>query len=80
MYQKSFEKVKGWIISSPVMFLFDYKRRHWITADASCYTLGAVLLQDQGDGVWKPVAFSLRRLTEAERRYGQIEKEVLVIT
>lgn len=80
VHQRSFERVKGLITSSPVLALFDYSRRHRVTADASCHTLGASLLQEQGEGGWKPVAFASRRLTEAERRYGQIEKEALAIT
>ena len=49
-----------------------------ITADASAYGLGAVLLQRQ-DEVWKPVAYSSKSMTETERRYSQIEKEALAL-
>ena len=49
-----------------------------ISTDASSYSLGAVLLQEE-QGSWKPVAFASKALTETEQRYAQIEKEALAI-
>ena len=49
-----------------------------ISADASSFGLGAViLLQKSASGQWRPVAFASRSMTNAERRYAQIEKEAL---
>lgn len=50
-----------------------------LSADASSYGLGAVLLQ-KVDSDWKPVAFASRSMTDTERRYAQVEKEALAIT
>ena len=60
----------------PVLALFDPNIETIISADASLYGLGAVLL----DGALKLVAFILRALTPTESRYSQLENEALAFT
>ena len=64
--------------ASPVQ-LYDPNIPQKISADASSYGLGAVLLQKDG-GVWSPVAYASRSLTDTEQCYAQLEKEALTLT
>ena len=59
-----------------ILGLYDPTAETRISADASSYGLGAVILQ-KTKGWWRPIAFASRALTETERRYAQIEKEAL---
>lgn len=51
-----------------------------MSADASSFRLGAVLLQEQPTGQRRAVAFASRSLTSTEQRYSQTEKEALAVT
>ena len=50
-----------------------------MSCDASTVGIGAVLQQPDDTGVYHPVAYVSRKLTDAERRYPQIKREALAI-
>ena len=76
---KAFDQVKEELSKPTTLALYDLAAPTKISADASAYGLGAVLLQ-KTDGLWRPVAFASRSMSETERRYAQIEKEALAAT
>ena len=68
------------LVASPILALFDLNLETTLSADASSYGLGAVLLQKQVTGQLQPVAYISRSMTPTERRYAQIEREALAFT
>ena len=51
-----------------------------MSADASSFGVGSVMIQRQLSGEMLPVAYASRLMTDTERRYAQIEKEALATT
>ena len=76
---EAFAKVKSELTKPTVLALFDVNPDLKLSADASSYGLGAVLLQNNNSS-WQPVAFASRVMSDTERRYAQVEKEALAIT
>ena len=74
---KAFEALKKSLSREPVLACFRLEAPTFVVTDASPVGLGLILLQDQGTGQRKPVAYISRSLTPTERRYSQIEREAL---
>ena len=58
--ERAFREIKEEISRSPVLAFFDPGQETTVSADASLYGLGAVLLQKQASGERKPVAYASR--------------------
>lgn len=74
--QTTFQEIKKLLTTLPTLAYYDVNKCTVVFADASSYGLSGVLLQLHG-GEWRPVAYFSRRLSDAETRYAQIEKECL---
>lgn len=71
--ERAFLLVKEELAKPTLLALYDPRANTKISADASSFGPGAVLLQQHGSE-WKPVAYASRAISETERRYAQIEK------
>ena len=70
----AFQQIKDMIVDSPVLSFYDPTKELTLENDASEYGLGSALIQEG-----RPIAFSSRSLSSAERNYASIEKEMLAI-
>lgn len=66
--------MKNLLENAPTLKFFDVQKPVTLSVDASSEGIGAVILQDK-----KPVAYGSRALTDAQKNYAQIEKELLAI-
>ncbi|CEG85007.1 hypothetical protein RMATCC62417_18745 [Rhizopus microsporus] len=77
--QRSFDLIKKKITTAPVLMTPDMEKSFRIECDASDFAIGAVLMQEESAGVWKPLAFESKKLSQAERNYPAQERELLSI-
>ena len=77
--QKAFEELKKKFMTELVLVMPDLDREMRVEADASDFAIGGVLLMKCEDKKWRPVAYILKLLNEAERNYEIHNKEILAI-
>jgi len=76
--EQAFSLIKEELVKPTVLALYDPEATTKVSADASSFGLGAILLQQHGSE-WKPVACASKAMNETER-HAQIEKEALAVT
>ncbi|GJP30150.1 hypothetical protein CLOM_g22621 [Closterium sp. NIES-68] len=76
--QTAFDELRNFLTSPPVLRIADPSRPFEVLTDASDFAIGAILLQDFGDGL-QPIAYESRKLQAAERNYPVHDKEMLAI-
>lgn len=76
--EASFQRIKEELCQTPGLSMFDLHKEIYISCDASSYGLGAVLYHMK-EGYISPICYASRTLSNAEKRYAQIEKEALAI-
>lgn len=76
---RAFQEVKEILKTAPVLVHYNPELEVSLTVDASAVGIGAILTHKLPSGEEKPIAFASRTLSEAEKKYSQIEKEGLAI-
>ena len=78
---EAFARIKEKLTTPSILAWYDPTADTKVSADASSFGLGAVILQrTESDSPWRPVAFVSCMMTDTEVRYAQIEKEALALT
>uniref|UniRef100_A0A0E9WSF6 Reverse transcriptase/retrotransposon-derived protein RNase H-like domain-containing protein n=1 Tax=Anguilla anguilla TaxID=7936 RepID=A0A0E9WSF6_ANGAN len=73
--QNAFEAVKLLLCSAPVLAAPDFALPFKLVVDARALGAGAVLLQEDIDGIDHPVSFFSRKFNKHQLNYSTIEKE-----
>lgn len=74
LQQQSFEHLKKLVSKAPVLKYYDVNKDVTLSVNASSEGQGAVIMQEA-----QPVAYDSRSLTDTQKRYAQIKKELLAI-
>ena len=76
--ESAFHTLKAGLGQEPLLIFPDYTQEFVLSTDASSYGLGAVLQQER-DGLLRPIAFASKLMTKCERNYSVTEKEALAL-
>ena len=67
--QKAFDDLKTAFTTAPILRLWNPELPTKVEVDASGFATGGVILQQQEDEHWRPVAFQSSSMNDAERNY-----------
>ena len=74
-HEDAFSKLKSALCEGALRRMPDMNRRFIVKTDASGEGVGAILMQEDDDGVRYVVEYASKRFSEVERRYPVIEQE-----
>ena len=77
--QRSFEGIKKSLMESPVLAIADSDKPFHVVCDASDFAIGCALMQWDGNGAERVIAYQSRQLQAAERNYPVHDKELLAM-
>ena len=78
-HQESFETLKMWLVTPPILIYPDISKPFIVQTDASKFAIGGILSQLDENGYDHPIAYISRTLNKAEKNYSTIERECLAI-
>ena len=77
--EKAFKKIKKTLSQAPVLAYVNPNKPFIIESDASNFSVGAMLFQEQDDGIEHPVAFYSHKMLPVETNYPIYDKKLLEI-
>lgn len=77
--EHSFNSAKLLLCTAPVLAAPDFSKPFKMEVDASAVGAGAVLLQEDGEGIDRPVCFFSKKFSDCQTRYSTIEQETLAL-
>ncbi len=75
----AFESAKALLCNAPVLTAPNFDKPFKLEVDASMVGAGAVLLQEDEEGVDRPISFFSRKFNPCQSRYSTIEQETLAL-
>src|SRR5260370_3196236 len=77
--QQAFDVLKSTITSTPMLAFPSKSGPFCLECNASNFTTGAILSQQQEDGLFHPIGFMSKSFSDTERNYQIHDKEMLAI-
>ena len=77
--QDAFDRLKAILKSAPVLLAPDFDKCFKLAVDASDVGIGAVLLQEDNNGIAHPVCYFSKKFNKYQKNHSTIEKECIAL-
>ena len=77
--QVAFEKIKSMLQNSPILKAPNFEQQFKLYVDASDLGAGAMLAQDDANGIDHPICYFSKKFDKHQKNYSTIEKEALAL-